>query len=298
LADEVGLKGLDLDRHAPKLSEIVGLRNTNTPQCGRRVAGVGSITEAIGLQKRDDAVWLAHADPDHQSITGMYGGWTTAVALAAVMGSSTFDAVPVAITINFVGSIEPGADVEIQPSRVGGSRSLEHWTVSVRSGDAVCASALVVLASRRESEPHVQPTMPDVADPADLERFKAPGPQGEQAEMYPVEELVYGGGDTRSAHWLRDSRGRPMDHLLLAYLADQYAPRSFLWGVGFRPSATITMSVYFHATDEELEAVGTDFILNEAIGTRGEHSTSGQQARLWSRGGHLLATTEQLAWYR
>jgi acyl-CoA thioesterase len=116
--------------------------------------------------------------------------------------------------------------------------------------------------------------------------------------MYPVDEWVYGGGDTHSAHWLRDANGRPLDHLLIAYLADQYAPRSFFWGVGFRPSATLTLSVYFHASREELAAVGTDFILNEAVGTRGFESTSGQQARLWSRDGSLLATTEQLAWYR
>lgn len=32
--------------------------------------------------------------------------------------------------------------------------------------------------------------------------------------------------------------------------------------------------------------------------TRGERSTSGQRARLWSRPGALLATTEQLCWYR
>ena len=91
---------------------------------------------------------------------------------------------------------------------------------------------------------------------------------------------------------------RRLDHIQLAYLADQYAPRSFFWGVGLRPSATITMSVYFHATDDELAEAGTDYILNEASGTRGSHATSGQQARLWSRTGALLATTEQLAWYR
>lgn len=249
--------------------------------------------EALG-----DERWRAHADPDHQSITGMYGGWTTAVALASVLASSVSGAVPSALTINFVGSIEPGTDVEIRTSRIGASRSLEHWSATVESGETVHASALLVLAARRASEPHLQPTMPDVPDPSTLERFKAPGPQGEQAEMYPVGPWVYGSGDTRTAHWLRDAHGRPMDHLLLAYFADQYAPRSFLWGAGIRPSATLTMSVYFHATPEELEAVGTDFILNEAIGTRGVYSTSGQQARLWSREGELLATTEQLAWYR
>jgi acyl-CoA thioesterase len=259
---------------------------------------VGSISEAIDVTPLTDGRWLAHADPDHQSITGMFGGWTTAVALGSVIKSTATTAVPAALTINFVGSIDPGTDVEVRTERIGGSRSLEHWTATVRSGDAVRASALVVLANRRDTEPHLQPSMPDVAEPATLQRFKAPGPQGEQAEMYPVDQWRYGNGDTRSSHWLRDARGRPMDHLLLAYLADQYAPRSFFWGVGVRPSATITMSVYFHATAAELSAAGTDFILNEAIGTRGEQSTSGQQARLWSRAGSLLATTEQLAWYR
>jgi acyl-CoA thioesterase len=58
------------------------------------------------------------------------------------------------------------------------------------------------------------------------------------------------------------------------------------------------MSVYFHADDDELVAVGTDLILNESVGTRGVRSTAGQQSRLWSRSGQLLATTEQLCWYR
>jgi acyl-CoA thioesterase len=39
-------------------------------------------------------------------------------------------------------------------------------------------------------------------------------------------------------------------------------------------------------------------ILNEATGTRATASTAGQQARLWSADGALLATTEQLCWYR
>ena len=60
----------------------------------------------------------------------------------------------------------------------------------------------------------------------------------------------------------------------------------------------MTLSIYFHATQGEIEAVGEDYLLNEAIGTRGEYSTSGQQARFWSRAGKLLLTTEQLGWFR
>lgn len=62
--------------------------------------------------------------------------------------------------------------------------------------------------------------------------------------------------------------------------------------------ATLTMSVYFHATADDLAEAGAGYVLNEATGSRGAQNTSGQQARLWSPTGALLATTEQLAWYR
>ena len=106
---------------------------------------MGTISEAIELTERDRGRWLAHADPDHQSITGMFGGWTTAVALASVMNSSTSEAVPAAVTINFVGSIDPGSEVEISTSLIGSTRSLEHWSATVHSGGAVHAAALVDL---------------------------------------------------------------------------------------------------------------------------------------------------------
>lgn len=260
---------------------------------------MGSVGEAIELRPDPDGRWLAHADRDHESITGMFGGWTSAVALRAVQRSSDNAATPVSITINFVGAIPAGSDVAVDVERIGGGRSIQHWRAEVRQvGEAdVLATALVVLAERRATDPHVELTMPQVPDPATLEQIFAPPPQGLQTEIRYVSG-EYASGRTAGSHWLRDASGRPLDHAHLAYLADQYAPRSFYWGVGFRPSATITMSVYFHGTAEEISAVGTDYILNEAVGTRGESSTSGQKARLWGRDGTLLATTEQLCWYR
>jgi acyl-CoA thioesterase len=260
---------------------------------------VGSVGEAIEVRPDGDGRWLAHADPDHQSITGMFGGWTSAVVLNAVLRSSETAALPVSMTINFVGSIPAGADVAVEVERIGGGRSIQHWRAAVRqvAESDVLATALVALAERRTTDPHVEPTMPPAADPATLEQIQAPPPQGLQTEIRLVSG-EYASGRTAGSMWVRDASGRPLDHLHLAYLADQYAPRSFFWGVGFRPSATITMSVYFHATAEEIAEVGTDYILNEAVGTRGESSTSGQQARLWSGSGTLLATTEQLCWYR
>ena len=260
---------------------------------------MSTIGEALTLRPDGDGRWVAHADPDHQSITGMFGGWTAGILLGAVSQAADSPAKPSAMTVSYLGAISPGNDVVVAAEHVGGGRSINHWRADVRAtgDDAVLATALVTLTSRRPSTPHLQLQMPDVPDPDGLERIYAPSPQGDHTDIRWISG-EYGSGDSRGTMWVRDVSGRPLDHLQLAYLADQYAPRTFLWGDGPSPSATITMSVYFHATDDELAAVGDAYILNEATGTRAEHSTSGQQARLWSRDGVLLATTEQLCWYR
>jgi acyl-CoA thioesterase len=254
---------------------------------------------ALALESDEGGRWLAHADADHESISAMFGGWTAAVLLRAVVASTEGDAQPSALTVNFLRPVPVGGDVVISPERLGGGRSLEHWRADLRAADAddLLVTALVVLTNRRDTDAHAQLEMPDAPAPEGLERIHAPGPQGQQTEIRQVSG-EWGSGDTRGRLWARDANCRPLDHLQLAYLADQYAPRSFFWGEGMRPSATITLSVYFHATADELAAVGTDYVLNDATGTRGVQSTSGQSARLWSRDGVLLATTEQLCWYR
>ena len=214
---------------------------------------MGSIADALALRPDGANRWLAFADPDHESITAMFGGWTAGVALGSVVRSATGGATPSALT-----------------------------------------SALGVLTNRRDTDGHAQFSMPTVPDPETLEEFHAPGPQ----TMVRRIAGDYASGDSSSTHWMRDMSGRALDHVLLAYLADQNAPRSFFWGTGPRPSATLTLSVYFHATDDEIAAAGNDYVLAETTGTRGHRSTSDQHVRIWSRRGALLATSEQLCWYR
>jgi acyl-CoA thioesterase len=260
---------------------------------------VAGIEESLTLRPDGDGRWLAHADPEHESITGMFGGWTAAVLLRAIQQASDVAGSPSAMAVSYIGSIPPGGDVAVTVDHLGGGRSIDHWRAEARSAGElnVLATALVSLTNRRPSQPNLQLHMPEAADPAGQERIYSLGPQGKQCDIRAVSG-AFGSGDTTSLIWVRDASGHPLDHALLAYYADQYAPRSFYWGDGPGRSATISMSVYFHATEDEIAAVGDDYVLNEATGTRGVHSTSGQQANLWSRAGTLLITTEQLCWYR
>jgi hypothetical protein len=65
-----------------------------------------------------------------------------------------------------------------------------------------------------------------------------------------------------------------------------------------RPSSTLTLSAYFYASADELAAIGEDFILSEAVGTRAAASIIGSQLNMWNRSGALLATSEQLCWFK
>jgi hypothetical protein len=104
--------------------------------------------------------------------------------------------------------------------------------------------------------------------------------------------------DTGTLSWERDSSGRAIDELTLALLSDLGAPRIFLVSDGPRPSATLTLSVNFLAGPAELAACGDDFILSEMIATRIEQSVVGSRKTMWSRAGGVLATSEQLCWFR
>ena len=260
----------------------------------------GDLERALALSRVGDGTWAAQADPNYEAMNGMFGGWTAAVALRAVLNEADGEATPSAITVNFVGKVEPGSDLLIHTRRVGGGRSVSYWQSELTADGVTLAVASVVLTERRDTDGHLEIQMPDAPDPAALDvTYPAPGPWGERAAVRPISgDPPHDRDSTYSTAWVREASGRSVDHVQLALLADARAPRSFLWSEGPRPSSTLALSVYFHATDDELAAVGDDEILSEAFGTRGARSTSEEHLRMWSRHGALLATSVQMAWYR
>ena len=151
---------------------------------------------------------------------------------------------------------------------------------------------------RKPSDSFTEQSMPSMPDPDALPGFNPPAPFGQRTLVKTDAPGILDQPTTQSNTWVRELSGRPIDYVQLAYLADAYAPRIFMWSKAPRLCSTITMSIYFHALAEELAELGDDFILSEITGTRAQHWTIGSQARLWSRKGTLLATTEQLCWFK
>ncbi len=53
----------------------------------------------------------------------------------------------------------------------------------------------------------------------------------------------------------------------------------------------MSMNIYFHASPEDLAAVGEDYVLNETVCRRCEGGYFDHELHLWSRSGALLATS-------
>lgn len=262
---------------------------------------MSELTEALVLRRVGDSELTANADSRYEAGTGMFGGWTAAMALRSVIDDPRHLGEPAALTINYVRPVISGNDVLIRAQPVSSGRTIQHWRIEFLDFDdlRLLAQAIAITVTRRPTDGFTEYSVPEAPDPDSLDEAHPPGEFGKRVVIRPVFGVPYLGQETtESLLWVRETSGRPIDAMQLAFLSDAYPPRILYMGKEMRPSVTLTLSVYFHATAKELEAVGDDYILNEANGTRGNDGNAGQQARLWSPQGALLATTEQLCWYQ
>jgi hypothetical protein len=163
--------------------------------------------------------------------------------------------------------------------------------------------AIVTLARRPPTPPFAFAVMPQAPAP---ESLPAPPAPSEAMRHYGAASFdrrsMEGfpptpGTDSRSLAWVRSMRG-PFDKALLGMVTDNSAPSAmYALGPTIR-TTTLTLTCYLHATAEELAELGDDFILVECEGRVGGGGASDERSSYWSRSGKLLATSEQLAWYR
>lgn len=261
---------------------------------------MANLEQSLATQPQGDAR-VALADPDYEANTGMFGGWTAALLLKAMLEHPSSQGSPAALSVNFIRRVVPGEELLIRPKKLGESKSVAHWKADLHRSESgeILASASAVLALRRPSESAMDWFIPAAPLPGTLPASNPPGAFGRQTDT----RVVHGSPpfvrpDMRSLTWVREISGRSIDAIQLAYLSDVYAPRVFHISEGPRPSSTLTLSTHFLAAPEELASLGDDYILTEAEGTRIEQSLVGSRCRLWSRRGTLIATTEQLCWFK
>ncbi|MBR9825557.1 MAG: thioesterase family protein [Alphaproteobacteria bacterium] len=240
------------------------------------------------------------AHPGFKNMIGPYGGWSAAMMARSIIEAGEPDMRLVSLTTEFLQA--PGEEaVELQASCDRKGKNTQFWSadLSTSASGAICNKALGILTKPRETVEWTEGERPDAPPPEACERFPLPMEWTKTVEMRAAVNLPFKEtGSTQSVAWVRLDPDRPLDPVGLVALADTPTPRVF-YIIG-KPDliATVSMSVYLHATSEDYAAVGTDYLLVEATGVRGGNGIFDQHARMWSRDGRLLATTQQIVNYR
>jgi acyl-CoA thioesterase len=186
-------------------------------------------------------------------------------------------------------------------SLLAATRSTKFIRVDTTQAGQVCASSSVVLAQRRTTQAVAATPMPTCAAPEALAPLALPhGPvtwfqqldiRFAQGQPFKPSERM------RSLAWTKLKIPNAMNECLLVALADASFPRIYFHFPAPSPIATVSMTVHFHASPSDLQAVGEDFVLIDAHSNKATQGFFDQAASLWSRNGTLLATTTQMVRY-
>lgn len=252
--------------------------------------------------------WTARTHKLYQNMVGPYGGLSAAQALQAVLKHPLLLGQPVSLTVNFAAAIADGElSIEARPMRT--NRSTQHWSIEFTQRDAtgvdnVMLTATAITAVRRPTYGATDITMPDVPKPDSMQRASCEE-RPLWFERYDMRFCIgnmpaWAGkaSDSLTRLWVRDEPTRPLDSTSLAAMCDVFYPRIWLRRGQLTPAGTVTLTSYFHVGEAELAAASGGFLLAEARGVRYFNGYFDQSAQLWSEAGVLLATSQQLVYFK
>jgi acyl-CoA thioesterase len=275
--------------------------------------------QPAGLHPFDAALVLSAGSQAHTyeiptsqsywNMVGPFGGWLVAAGIKAIQREASADSVPIEAHARFYAAPKEGT-LSILVSCQQQGRSVGFWRAQisqVQNGAArVCCEVSAIIAPERDSlEVRVgripAAAAPDTIRPVRLREAPVRWIQhydfryihglpfvGEQSEH--VEQL-------RTRLWVREAEERSLDWLNLAAICDVVIPRVFLLQKGPSPIATVSLSIYFHATRAEIAASGNAWLLLdiESHGVRRgffDHSVT-----VWREDGLALASSTQVDWF-
>lgn len=257
----------------------------------------------ISLRAVAPGRWTTDAAPEWRNPGGgLWGGYALGLCIRALETEPEAVGEALSMTLTYAASLPSGAlDVRTRRLRQGGSIGV--WEVELRPQgvEEVGVHGMVTLARRPATPPFAFATLPAAPRPEDLPSPDHPGGAAHFGASAFERRTLDGfppkpGGDSRSLAWVRPRRGG-WDKALLAMVTDNSAPRA-MYALERVRTTTLSLTVYLHAQADELAALGDDFILIECEGRVGGGGASDERSSYWSRDGRLLATSEQLAWYR
>ena len=260
---------------------------------------------AIALQPQADGTFVGHTSAAYGNMVGPFGGVTAAQALNAVLLHPQRLGDPISLTVNFAAALADGPfTVIVRPART--NRSTQHWVIEVQQQGEAVLTGTAFFGLRRDTWSADEQTIPVVPPPAEVEQAQgmARVEWVKRYEMRFIEGAIptqWDGKDqgiSRTRLWLRDAPARPLDFASLAALSDVFFPRVWRRRPVLVPIGTVSMTIYFHADQAQLQATGSGYLLGQTQAQAFRNGFFDQTAQLWNEAGELLVTTHQVVYYK
>jgi len=260
---------------------------------------------ATALTNSGDKLTGATSDA-YWNFTGPFGGATAATLLKAAMDHPARQNLPLAMTINYCAPVAKGPfDISVSEKRT--NRSTQHFAAEMKQGDDTIITSTLVFAARPEGFLHTSGDMPKVKFPEEIDPPKARAPLAwidrfdmRFASGFPVmrKDDTLPLGSARTEVWMRDEPRRKLDFVGLMNMSDAFFARPFHVLGRLIQVGTVSMTTYFHCDETDLAEVGDDYVLGIADASVFAKGYADQSAWLWSRQGKLLATSQQILYFR
>ena len=261
-------------------------------------------TVSMPLTAAGPGRWTTLAGPEWRNPGGgLWGGYAIGLAIRVLEAEPEATGEALSLTLTYIDRL-PAGELDIRTRRLRQGGSIGVWEVELypAGSDQVGVHAMVTQARRPQTPEFAFAVMPDAPSPESLphaqpfgdgRHFGASAFERRTLDGFPPQV----GTSSRSLAWVRSMRG-PLDKALLGMITDNSAPRA-MYALGPTiNNTTLSLTAYLHGTVEDIAAVGDDFILVECEGRVGAGGASDERSSYWRRDGKLLATSEQLAWYR
>ena len=257
----------------------------------------------IALRPAAPGRWTTFAAPEWRNPGGgLWGGYALGLCVRALEAEPEASGEVLSMTLTYAAGL-PSGELDVRTRRLRQGGSIGVWEVELRPQgvEEVGVHGMITMARRPPTPPFAFAALPAAPSPDELPSPDHPaGPLHFGASAFERRTLdgfpPAPSGDSRSLAWVRPRNG-VWDKALLAMVTDNSAPRA-MYALDRVMTTTLSLTAYLHATVEEIAALGDDFILIECEGRVGGGGASDERSSYWSRDGRLLATSEQLAWYR
>ena len=257
----------------------------------------------IALRPAAPGRWTTFAAPEWRNPGGgLWGGYALGLCVRALEAEPEASGEVLSMTLTYAAGL-PSGELDVRTRRLRQGGSIGVWEVELRPQgvEEVGVHGMITMARRPPTPPFAFAALPAAPSPDELPSPDHPaGPLHFGASAFERRTLdgfpPTPGGDSRSLALARPRNG-VWDKALLAMVTDNSAPRA-MYALDRVMTTTLSLTAYLHATAEEIAALGDDFILIECEGRVGGGGASDERSSYWSRDGRLLATSEQLAWYR